>query len=207
MLYAAGGVICESWVENRSRLHWLKPAFVLLLLLTFLAFLPVFAPVLSVERYLAFQKAIHFSPPINEHSHARSPLPQYYSDQLGWEAMVAEVARVYHNLPPEIQRKTAIKARNYGQAGAIDYFGPKYGLPKAICEHQNYWFWGTHGYTGESMILLDEDDPEHLAQVTAHAEKVGHFEYPYALENFDIYYVQGLKVPLDEIWAHEKIWD
>ena len=57
------------------------------------------------------------------------------------------------------------------------------------------------------MILLDEDDPEHLAQVTAHSEKVGHFEYPYALENFDIYYIQGLKVPLDEIWAHEKIWE
>lgn len=207
MLCAAGGVICESWVENRSRFSWLKPAFVLLLVLTFLAFLPVFAPVLSVERYVAFQRAIHFSPPINEHSHARSPLPQYYSDQLGWEAMVIEVARIYHNLPPEIQSKTAIKARNYGQAGAIDYFGPKYGLPKAICEHQNYWFWGTHGYTGESMILLDEDDPERLAQITTHSEQVGHFEYPYALENFDIYYIQGLKVPLDEIWAHEKLWD
>jgi Dolichyl-phosphate-mannose-protein mannosyltransferase len=207
MLFAAGSVFCESWIESIPTRRWLKPAFVLLLIVPFLAFLPIFAPVLSTEHYTAFQKAIHFSPPINEHSHARSPLPQYYSDELGWEAMVAEVARVYHNLPLQGREKTAIKARNYGQAGAIDYFGTKYGLPKAICEHQNYWFWGTHGYTGESMILLDEDNPEHLSQFTSHSEKVGHFEYPFALENFDIYYIQGLKVPLDDLWAHEKAWD
>jgi hypothetical protein len=207
MLFAAGSVFCESWIEGIPTRRWLKPALVLLLIVPFLAFLPIFAPVLSAEHYTAFQKAIHFSPPINEHSHARSPLPQYYSDELGWEAMVAEVARVYHSLPLQGREKTAIKARNYGQAGAIDYFGAKYGLPKAICEHQNYWFWGTHGYTGESMILLDEDNPEHLSQFTSHSEKVGHFEYPFALENFDIYYIQGLKVPLDDLWAHEKAWD
>jgi len=207
LLFAAGSVVCESWLEGRPRLRWLKPAFVLLLIVPFLALLPIFAPVISVERYVAFQKAIHYSPPISEHSHARSPLPQYYSDELGWEAMVAEVASIYHSLPPRVQAKTAIKASDYGQAGAIDYFGAKYGLPKAICEHQNYWFWGTHGFTGESMILVDEGDPEHLAQLTSHSEKAGHFEYPYALENFDIYYIQGLKVPLDEIWAHEKNWD
>ena len=94
------------------------------------------------------------------------PLPQYYSDELGWEPMVAEVARIFHSLPPDVQARTGIKASNYGQAGAIDYFGEKYGLPKAICEHQNYWFWGTHGYTGESMILVDEDDPRHLAEIS-----------------------------------------
>ena len=207
MLFAAGSVVCESWLEGSPRLRWLKPTFVLLLIIPFLALLPIFAPVISVERYVAFQKAIHYAPPISEHSHARSPLPQYYSDELGWEAMVAEVARIYHNLPPDVQAKTGIKASDYGQAGAIDYFGPKYELPKAICEHQNYWFWGTHRYTGESMILVDEGNPEHLAEITSHSEKAGHFEYPYALENFDIYYIQGLKVPLDEIWAHEKDWD
>ena len=207
MLFAAGSVACESWLEHRLRLQWLKPAFVLVLILPFLALLPIFAPVISVERYIGFQKAIHYTPPISEHSHARSPLPQYYSDELGWEPMVVEVARIFHSLPPDVQARTGIKASNYGQAGAIDYFGEKYGLPKAICEHQNYWFWGTHGYTGESMILVDENDPRHLAEIASHVEKAGHFEYPYALENFDIYYIQGLKVPLDEIWAHEKNWD
>jgi hypothetical protein len=121
--------------------------------------------------------------------------------------MVAQVAAVYHNLPPDVQAKTAIKTNDYGQAGAIDYFGPKYGLPKAVCFHQNYWYWGTHGYTGESIIILGEGNPDHLRQITEHAEDKGHFEYPYALENFDIWYAQGLKVNLHDVWEHEKKWN
>ena len=152
MLFAAGSVACEKWLEAHPRLRWLKPAFVLLLVVPFLALLPIFAPVISVERYVAFQKAIHYVPPISEHSHARSPLPQYYSDELGWEAMVAEVARVYRGLPADIQAKTGIKANDYGQAGAIDYFGPKYGLPKAICEHQNM-------VLGDARLYRRKHDP------------------------------------------------
>ena len=207
MLFAAGSVCWEAWIERTQR-SWLKPAFVLVLLVPLLVFMPLVAPVVSPERFVAFIRAIHFTPPVSEHSHRRSPLPQYYSDELGWEAMVAEVARVYHSLPPDVQAKTAIKARNFGEAGAIDYFGPKYGLPPAICFHQNYWYWGIHGYTGESIIVVNEGrNGEHLKQISDYAEKVGHFEYPYALENFDIWYARGLKVNLHDIWEHEKDWD
>jgi hypothetical protein len=207
MLFAAGSVVCEAWLE-RSRRAWLKPVFVLVLVVPPLIFMPLIAPVVSPEHFVAFIRAIHFTPPVSEHSHARSPLPQYYSDELGWEEMVAQVARVYHSLPPEVQAKTAIKTSNYGEAGAIDYFGPEYGLPPAICFHQNYWYWGTHGYTGESIIVVNEgNEGKHLKQISEHAEKVGHFEYPYALENFDIWYAQGLKVNLHDIWEHEKDWD
>src|ERR1039458_10256614 len=109
MLFAAGAVVCEEWIEGTRR-AWLKPAFVLVLVIPALVFLPLIAPVISPERFVAFTRAIHFTPPVSEHSHARSPLPQYYSDELGWEAMVAEVVRVYHTLPPAVQAKTAIKA-------------------------------------------------------------------------------------------------
>ena len=207
MLLAAGSVVCDDWIA-RTRRGWLKPVFVLVLLVPALALLPILAPVVSPEKFLALIRAIHLTPPVTEYSHRRSPLPQYYSDELGWEAMVAQVARIYHSLPPDVQARTAIKTSNYGEAGAIDYFGPKYGLPPAICFHQNYWYWGTHGYTGESIIVVNEgNEGKHLKQISEYAEKVGHFEYPYALENFDIWYAQGLKVNLHEIWEHEKDWD
>lgn len=207
MLFAAGSVCWEAWIE-RTRRAWLKPVFVLVLLVPALVLMPLIAPVVSPERFVAFIRAIHFTPPVSEHSHRHSPLPQYYSDELGWEVMVAEVARIYHSLPPDVQARTAIKASNFGEAGAIDYFGPKYGLPPAICFHQNYWYWGTHGYTGESIIVVNEgNEGRHLKQISEHAEKVGHFDYPYALENFDIWYAQGLKVNLHDIWEHEKDWD
>ena len=205
MLFAAGGVAAEQWIE-RGNHQWLKPALVVLFLALSLPFLPIIAPVLSVDQYLRFQKAIHFSPPIDEHGHAASPLPQYYSDELGWEQLVQEIARAYHSLPPEVQAKTAIKADNYGEAAAVDLFGPKYGLPPAISGHQNYWLWGPGGYSGESMLLIGEGRPEHLPQYFAHVEKVGHFEYPLALEETDIYWGQGLKWNLQQIWEDTKRW-
>ena len=82
------------------------------------------------------------------------PLPQLFADQFGWEDMAAAVARVYNSLPADIRPRTAIFGQNYGQAGAIDLFGPKYGLPPAISGHQNYFLWGPRGYTGESMIVM-----------------------------------------------------
>ena len=61
---------------------------------------------------------------------------------------------VYNSLPPDVRAKTAIFGQNYGQAGAIDLFGPKYGLPPAISGHQSYFLWGPRGYTGESVIVM-----------------------------------------------------
>ena len=85
-------------------------------------------------------------------------------------------------------------------------FGPKYGLPQAIAGHQNYWLWGPRQYTGESMILIGEGEPQSLPQKFAQVEKLGHFEYPLALEETDIYWGQGLKWDLHEIWPKIKRW-
>ena len=59
--------------------------------------------------------------------------------------MVASVAGVYNSLPPEQRAKTAILAGNYGEAGAIDFFGPRYGLPKSISAHLNIAYRCTRG--------------------------------------------------------------
>jgi len=64
--------------------------------------------------------------------------------------MVETVAEIYHNLPPEERAKAAIIAPNYGEAGAIDFFGPRYDLPKAISGHQNYYLWGSAQLYGRS---------------------------------------------------------
>ena len=45
--------------------------------------------------------------------------------------------------------RAALLAYNYGEAGAIDYFAKRYGLPKAISGHNQYGYWGPRGYTGE----------------------------------------------------------
>ena len=99
------------------------------------------------------------------------------ASQFGWEEMAAEVARVWETVPPEERAKTGIFAQNFGQAGAIDLFGKKYGLPDAICGHQNYFLWGPRGYTGESMIVIQGRQAE-LEKVYASVEKRGNVIIP-----------------------------
>src|SRR5262249_50225028 len=101
------------------------------------------------------------------------------ADQFGWEEMAAAVGSAYNSLAPDVRAKTAIFGQNYGQAGAIDLFGPKYGIPQgsAISGHQSYYLWGPHGYTGGSMIVMD-DRPERLAEVFTTFRTVARVSHP-----------------------------
>jgi hypothetical protein len=136
------------------------------------------------------------------------PLPQLFADRFGWEDMAAAVAKVYNNLPPDVRARTAIFGQNYGQAGAVDLFGPKYGLPPALSGHQNYFLWGPHGYTGESVIVMG-DRRSRLEEKFASVELAGHVAHPYAMpyEHIDIYYCRGMKWPLEQVWPKLKNWD
>ena len=132
-------------------------------------------------------------------------LPQHYADQFGWEEMTAAVAQVYHSLPPEEQAKAAIFGNNYGEAGAIDFLGPKYGLPKAISGHQSYWFWGPRDYTGEIIIVLGD----RRATLEGECASVQQFDFvhsPYALEQGPIFLCRGFKWNLQQAWPMLKKW-
>lgn len=85
-------------------------------------------------------------------------------------------------------------ASNYGDAGAVDLFGPKYGLPKAISTANNYWICGPCGYTGQSLILMDEDSPEKYVKSCKSLVLVARPDDPYARpdENRPIYHCIGL---------------
>jgi hypothetical protein len=115
----------------------------------------------------------------------------------GWEERVRIVADYFHSLPPDEQKVTAIGAPDYGQAGAIDLFGPKYGLPKAISDNNNYWIWGPRNYHGESIILLNEDEPEKYNAQCESLTLVARPEDPYC---------RGLKTDLQILWPKLKGW-
>jgi len=207
MLFAAGAVVFENFVERR-RWEWLKPTYLLALVLTGALLAPfAFFPVLPVETYIRYSRALRFGPPPIE-THRLGPLPQIYADMFGWQEMAAAVAGAYDKLSAEDQRRCAIFGQNYGQAGAIDFFGTRMGLPKAISGHQNYFLWGPRGYTGECMIVMD-DRPERLAELFDHFEKVASVYHPYSMpyQHFDVYLCRGLHWPLDKVWPQLKHWN
>ncbi len=206
LLFAAGSVSVEKWLA-RPRLAWVKWAYAPLMVLAGAALAPITLPILPPETYIRYATTLHIQQPRVE-NHQLGPLPQLFADQFGWDEMAGTVARVYNNLPPDVRARTAIFCNNYGQAGAIDMFGPKYGLPNAISGHQSYFLWGPRGYTGESVIVLGSRR-ERLTPLFASVEKVARVEHPYSMpyEHFDVFYCRGLTRPLSELWPEVKSWD
>src|ERR1051326_5974604 len=204
MLFAAGAVALEEWTQRRRQ--WIRLAYSAMIIMTTVMLMPMFLPVLSPERFMAYQQKLGFEPPKAENQD-NGPLPQYFADEFGWEGMVREVARVYQSLPPTERATTAIFANGYGEAAAIDFLGPKYGLPKAISNHQNYWLWGPRNYTGETVIVLGSNgrsDREHFASVI----EAGYVSHPYSRrdEHFPILVCRGLKSDLRTLWPSMKNW-
>ena len=207
MLFAAGGVFWQKLVDAHSGLRWMKVAFPIVLLILGVIVYPIILPILPPDRIAPYMQALGVGMPRTE-THMESVLPQYFADEFGWPEMVAQVAEVYNKLPADERARTAILAGNYGSAGAIDFFGPRYGLPPSISAHQNYYYWGFRQYTSESLIMLnwDLDDARYWCQNVEEGPKV---DYPYTMswEHYTILICHGLKKPLPEAWPHFKVWD
>lgn len=206
LLFGAGGVAMEGWLSHRG-LQWLRPAYISLLLIAGAIGAPLAIPVLSPENYLRYSRRLHLVPPPFE-TDKLGPLPQFYADMFGWEEMTAEVGRIYNSLPSDVRTKTAIFGGNYGPAGAVDLFGPKYGLPQAISTHQSYFLWGPRNYDGESVLVMGVHREE-LERFYNSVKVVGSVGHPYAMpyEHFPIYYCSQPRVSLGELWPRIKKWD
>jgi hypothetical protein len=159
MLLAAGAMVLESALDRssvdrsaldskkgaRPRLQWLKPVIVLLLLANGAYLAPIVIPMLSPDHFLDYAKSLPFKLPVMEHAHARAALPQWYSDQFGWQEIVDETAVAWNRLAPDERKDCGIFAQDYGQAGAIDFLGRGAGLPASLSGHQTWFLWGPRG--------------------------------------------------------------
>jgi hypothetical protein len=200
-------VLLERLVDGR-RLRWIKPAYLAVLLGLGALIAPTVIPILPPETYLRYTEAIGIAQPRLE-NRSTNAMPQMFADRFGWPEMVEAVAKVYNSLPPEEREKTGIFANDFGQGGAVDFYGPRYGLPKAIGGHLTYWYWGPRSYTGESLIVLGDRREvleSEFEEVTAMAT-VGH---PYAMqqEHFTVFLCRRPRGwTLQSIWPRLKRWD
>ena len=204
-LFAAGAVRLEAGTANAW--HWVRGAYATAVLAAGLSLAPFVLPILPVPTFLAYQSAAGGFQPLRWEKSREGALPQQFADEFGWEEMTRATARAFYNLPEAQRRSTALFANNYGEAGALDFFGPRYGLPTAISNHANYWLWGPRGYTGQSVLVLGSDgegDREHFRSV----EAVGRVGDPYARadEHFELYFCRDLNQDLHDFWPEIRKW-
>ncbi|MGO8958048.1 MAG: glycosyltransferase family 39 protein [Streptosporangiaceae bacterium] len=75
-------------------------------------------------------------------------------ETVGWPAFVSEIAAAYRSLPPGQRSSAIVLASNYGEAGAVDHFGPADGLPAAYSGHNAFWYWGPPPATATTAIVV-----------------------------------------------------
>jgi hypothetical protein len=205
-LFAAGAVAFEGWL---TRPFWRRRA-VGIVAVSGLVTLPMVLPVLRPPRLIAYSRAIGLSPSHTAFERgAQSPLPQYFADMFGWREMAAKVSEVYRSLPPADRERAVFLGRNYGEAAALDIYGPALGGPPAISGHNNYYLWGPRGFDGSVVIAVGVDVAS-AAKQFGDMEVVGHLDDPYAMPsetNIDIYVLRSPRRPLAEIWPALKHFD
>ncbi len=201
VMYGAGAVVLERFRRRRwgAIARWGTVALIAGYgALTLPLGLPILAPP-TMEKYLTW---LSLESATETNVGAQERLPQDYADMLNWREQVEEVARVYHALPDDERDRTVLLASNYGEAGAIDFYGPRYGLPKARAFVGTYWFFGPGDLPGDVIVLhgfREESVRDFCGSLTA----AGYVTHPYAVEeerDLTIHVCREPRTTLQDLW-------
>lgn len=161
---------------------------------------PFTIPVLSASGLVGYSRLLGVTGRNGTPPRLVQPL---FADEFGWEGLARRVAVVYHKIPLQQRRRTAIFSDTYAGAGAIEFYGPRYGLPQPISGQNQYYLWGTRGYDGSSVLAIGASQADLLHMLFRRVILAGTFEDPYrwAIEGpTPIFLCTQPVAPLDRLW-------
>jgi 4-amino-4-deoxy-L-arabinose transferase-like glycosyltransferase len=163
VLFAAGAVAIERVTRPRARtaLTWSAGA---LIVLWAGGAVPFGLPIVPPEPMARYSAAIGITTAVRTNWGEYLPLPQDYADMLGWREQTEAVARAYRALTPAEQAQTVLYARNYGEAGALDFYGRELGLPPVISLAGSFYFFGPGERAPDVWIVLGVE-PEEITTI------------------------------------------
>ena len=187
-LLASGAIALDGWLERapgrRSTVRWAAGVSGVV---TVALGLPVYPVAL-----------LHQTP---------QPAVNYDSGEtVGWPAAVRQVAAVYQGLTEQEKATAVILAGNYGEAGAIDHYGPAYGLPQVYSGHLTYWRWGPPPADRTGPVILfgygwDEADLRaECAEVTHAAQIDNGVDLDNEEQGADVWICRGMRRTWAEVW-------
>jgi len=154
MMFAFGGYILEKYLKK-----WI-PGILVVSVAVSLLLLPLGLPLLpqkQLKEYCSwFSKNINPAPMRSENN-TYYPVPQDYTDMTGWNELAKLASSAYNQLTDEQKRSCTVFANNYGQAGALDFYGKRYNLPTPVCLNDSYIFWAPDSLSSMNFIVSDHN--------------------------------------------------
>lgn len=207
LLLAAGAVALDEFL-TRKQWTWIFRGYALALAIGGLITTPLFLPLLPVETYIRYAEPFGIAK-VKTERHVDTELPQTFADRFGWREMVQTLATVVETLPPAERAKTIIYGQNYGEAGAVEFFGPAYNLPPAFSGHNSYWWWGPPADSVTTAVIIGGRRADH-ERVFASVEQVATHSHPLAMRyetDLPIFICRELKLPISEVWPRTRHYD
>lgn len=172
ILMAFGAARIDVWVRARRLrpvLAGLMIAGTLFIGYRFLTISLPFLPPTALADYYARHASVKKTGALHWEDLKDHPLPQDFADMLGWKEMARKVAAAYNTLDSNEKKKTFLFCDNYGEAGAVNYYGPAYGLPAAYSDNASFLYWmPAVGFDSSNVLLLVTDDQEEMQHAFIH---------------------------------------
>jgi hypothetical protein len=206
VLFVGGALAIEGWLV-RPAYRWVAAGAIAV---AGAIGAPLALPILPPEDYPAYARSLGMSPGAAAmEKGVPSALPQPLADMFGWREMAEKVSAAYNALPPDERAEAVFFGRNYGEAAAIDIYGPALRGPSAISGHNNYYLWGPRSFDGSVTIVVG-GDPVQYAKLFRSVERVGELDSPYAMRSetlIPVYVLRDPRVPLATAWPTLKHYD
>ena len=143
MLYAAGSVWGEQWLASWQR-SWRFAARALVWV------------ALVADIGLSAVITLPMAPVNSATWNFASKINGDLREEIGWPELVETVAKIRNSLSPEDRAHLGVIGTNYGEAGAINLYGPAYSLPTAISGINSFWQRGYGDPPPETLIIMGE---------------------------------------------------
>ncbi|WP_433826560.1 ArnT family glycosyltransferase [Actinoplanes sp. CA-015351] len=186
-LFAIGAVPTSRWMNRRWRRVLVGAGVAVFALLAVLSSLPVVP-----EEDLSDSLVVSAN--------------QTVADQIGWRDYVWQVGAVYAALSDADQRKAVLFAGNYGEAGALDRYGPSLALPDVYSGHNSLFAFGPPPEGKSVVVAVVQVTPRNFGSCAAKAR----LRNAVGVENEELeaqVYVCRLSQPWSAVWPAVRHYD
>ena len=121
--------------------------------------IPIALPIMEPTKLASFyeERNIKKMGVLNWEDGKSHPLPQDFADMLGWEEMASKSAKAFHSLNDLEKKNTLVYCDNYGEAGALNYYGKKYRLPETYSDNASFLYWMPDSLHFDNIVLVTDD--------------------------------------------------
>ena len=133
----------------------------------------------------------------------------WYKDEIGWPELTNQTAQAWKSLPVRERADGVILAENYGEASALEFYGPSRGLPPVLSGHLSWQYWRPPTLP-QRFALLVGFSPTSVTRLCSSSRTLATLNNRWHLDNEErgrTITACRLKQPLGQLWQQSVATD